>query len=71
MSSNGRIANTLKNSATGIISQIVNILMGLVVRTVFIYCLNADYLGVNGLFSNILTMLSLAAVSYTHLCNNY
>lgn len=60
MSSNGRIANTLKNSATGIISQIVNILMGLVVRTVFIYCLNADYLGVNGLFSNILTMLSLA-----------
>lgn len=34
--------------------------MGLVVRTFFIRCLSAEYLGVNGLFSNILTVLSLA-----------
>ena len=35
-------------------------IMGLVTRTFFIRCLSAEYLGVNGLFTNILTMLSLA-----------
>lgn len=34
--------------------------MGFVCRMVFVKCLSADYLGVNGLFSNIITMLSLA-----------
>jgi len=56
----GRIENSIKNSAVGIASQVVTTIVGLIVRTVFIRQLNSDYLGVNGLFSNILTMLSLA-----------
>lgn len=60
MSANGRIENTLRNSVVGVASRVVVTVMGLVVRTVFIHQLSADYLGVDGLFSNILTMLSLA-----------
>ncbi|WP_204210498.1 sugar translocase [Pseudoflavonifractor sp. An187] len=44
----------------GMIVQGANVLLGLLVRTFFIYFLSQVYLGVNGLFTNILTMLSLA-----------
>ena len=40
--------------------QIVIIVIGFILRTVFIKILGDEYLGLNGLFSNILTMLSLA-----------
>ena len=55
---NSRTKNTLKNMSTGAIVQIINKLMAFAVRTVFIRILNTEYLGVNGLFTNILTMLS-------------
>ena len=38
----------------------MNTVLGLICRMVFTKTLNADYLGINGLFSNILSMLSLA-----------
>ena len=60
MNAQGRIENSIKNSAFGIASQVCTILLGFFVRRVFIRNLSAEYLGVNGLFSNILTMLSLA-----------
>ena len=60
MNKKSRLENSFQNTAVGIASQIISTVLGLVVRTVFIRCLNAEYLGVNGLFSNILTMLSLA-----------
>ena len=55
-----RTENAVKNVKTGFIVQLVNKLMAFVVRTVFIKCLNSDYLGVNGLFTNVLTILSFA-----------
>lgn len=55
-----RTKNSIKNMSTGAIVQIVNKLMAFVVRTVFIKTLNTEYLGVNGLFTNILTILSFA-----------
>lgn len=55
-----RTVNTLKNVKTGIIVQLVNKIMAFVVRTVFIKMLNSEYLGVNGLFTNVLTILSFA-----------
>lgn len=55
-----RTENSIKNVKTGLLVQIINKLMAFVVRTVFIKCLNTEYLGVNGLFSNILTILSFA-----------
>lgn len=60
MNKKGRVENTIKNSTSVIVVQILSTIMGLVARTFFIHYLSAEYLGVNGLFSNILTMLSLA-----------
>ncbi len=55
-----RTQNTIKNVKTGAIVQLVNRIMSFIVRTVFIRMLNTEYLGVNGLFTNILTILSFA-----------
>ena len=55
-----RTENAVKNVKTGFIVQFINKLMAFIVRTVFIKCLNSDYLGVNGLFTNVLTILSFA-----------
>ncbi len=40
--------------------QLITIVMQFIVRTVFISTLGKSYLGINGLFTNILSMLSLA-----------
>ena len=44
----------------GTIFQVISLLMGFVNRTFFIKILSAEYLGVNTLFTNILTILSFA-----------
>lgn len=60
MGSNSRTANSIKNILSGFLGQFVTIILGFINRTVFINCLATEYLGVNGLFTNILSMLSLA-----------
>lgn len=71
MNSNSRTKNSIINSLYASGSQIITIILNFIVRTVFIKTLSAEYLGINGLFSNILTMLSLAdlgigiAIPYT------
>ena len=55
-----RIENSIKNVKSGALAQIVNKIMQFIVRTVFIKMLNSEYLGINGLFTNILTILSFA-----------
>lgn len=57
---NSRTANSLKNTGISVFVQIACILLSFIGRTVFIKQLNIEYLGINGLFSNILTLLSLA-----------
>ena len=59
-SNNSRTLNTARNIGTGFVSQGILYLFGVVNRIVFIRCLSAEYLGVNGLFTNILSVLSLA-----------
>lgn len=54
-----RKKNTIKNFIISITSYFLNIILSFVVRTVFIKCLSTEYLGVNGLFINILSILSL------------
>lgn len=60
-----RTDNVLKNGLWGIVYQITNILLGVVGRTVFIYFLNSEYLGISGLFSNVLNMLSLTELGFS------
>lgn len=55
-----RTKNAIKNFNLGAVSQVVNTLIMFFVRTVFIKTLGEEYLGVNGLFTNILTVLSFA-----------
>ncbi len=55
-----RAEASVKNSSFSIITQVLTVIINFVVKTVFIYALGSEYLGVNGLFSNIITMLSLA-----------
>lgn len=55
-----RTQYSILNITTGVGGYFVNTLVGFVCRMVFVRCLTADYLGINGLFSNILSMLSLA-----------
>ncbi|EGA95196.1 hypothetical protein HMPREF9474_00920 [ [[Clostridium] symbiosum WAL-14163] len=57
---NSRTKNTLLIMATSGIRQILTIVLSFVSRTMFIYFLGAEYLGLNGLFSNILSLLSLS-----------
>lgn len=55
-----RIKNSLNNIITGLIGQLLITITGFISRTVFINVLGSTYLGVSGLFSNILTVLSFA-----------
>ena len=60
MEEKNRTKNSIKNVKTGLIVQIINKVMAFVVRTIFIKYLNSEYIGINGLFSNILSILSFA-----------
>ena len=48
------------NIVTGLGGYVLNLILGLICRMVFTRTLAVEYLGVSGLFSNILSMLSLA-----------
>ena len=50
----------IKNATISLLMQVVKIVLTFISRTVFIYTLSAEYLGVNSLFTDILTMLSFA-----------
>lgn len=55
-----RTANSVKNIITSILCQLLAVLLQFANRTVFIHMLGEEYLGVSGLFTNIISMLSLA-----------
>ena len=59
MKSNSRTTNTILNFTSSIGGQFIQVVMQFVVRTVFINTLGKEYLGISGLFSNILSMLAL------------
>lgn len=50
----------MKNLIVAIFGQIFGLVIKFFSRSVFVRCLSSEYLGLNGLFSNILTMFSLA-----------
>ena len=60
-----RTKNTSRNIIYAIIFQVVKFILMFVSRIIFVRKLGAEYLGVNGLFSNILTILSMADLGMT------
>lgn len=55
-----RTQKSIMNTAVSFISQVIIILLGFISRRVLIYSVGVQYLGINGLMSNILTIFSLA-----------
>ena len=60
MNKDSRTKNSIRNSTISITTQILTVIMDFVVKTIFIKVLGDEYLGINGLFANIITLLSLA-----------
>ena len=60
MNKKSRTENVSKNMYFSLLCQVANLAMNFVSRTFFIQILGVEYLGVNGLFTNILTLLSFA-----------
>lgn len=56
----GRVKNVTTNAIYGIVNNLLTTVLSFATRTVFIYTLGANYLGLNGLFTNVLGLLSLA-----------
>lgn len=54
-----RTQNSIRNVLSAMIGQLGGILINLLARVFFLHYLNQTYLGLNGLFTNVLTMLSL------------
>lgn len=60
MKKNSRTNNVIKNTTITLICHVIFLVCSFVCRTIFTKKLGAEYLGVSGLFSNILTILSFA-----------
>ena len=56
----GRIQHTMKNIVFGYIGNLSSTVLGFILRTVFIMKLDETLLGVNGLYTGVLSMLSMA-----------
>lgn len=55
-----RTKNSVKNLITAVVGQVIGFIISFVARIFFIRVLGKEYLGLNGLFTNILSILSLA-----------
>ena len=60
MAKDSRSIFVIKNTSVTLLMQVVKNILGFVSRTIFISVLGSEYLGVNSLFTEILTMLSFA-----------
>ncbi len=60
MKQKSRIIESQYNLIFSLINNIVLTVLGFVTRTVFVHSLGSNYLGLNGLFTNVLSLLSLA-----------
>ena len=54
-----RTSNSIKNSLTSFVGSTISCLIAFVSQAIFIKILGVEYIGVNGLFSNILSMFSI------------
>lgn len=63
--SNSRTKNTLINISASFGGRIIKTILTFVVRTIFISTLGSVFLGINGIFTSILNMLSLAELGFS------
>lgn len=58
--SNSRTNKSIKNTLFAFLANLIAIIIGFIAQKVFIIILGTEYLGLNGLFTNIVTMLGIA-----------
>ena len=64
-SSESRVRNSIRNAATSVGGQLLNNLLRFICRTVFIYTLGKEFLGISSLYTNILTLLSISELGFS------
>lgn len=62
--SNSRTKNSLLNMAASVGYQMLNLVLSFVSRSIFLQVLGVGYLGINGLFSDVLSMLNMADLGF-------
>lgn len=60
-----RTKNATRNMWMGMINKVVVLVLPFFVRTAFIYSLGSEYLGLNSLFSSILTVLNITELGFS------
>ncbi len=60
----GRTDKAIKNVAFNLINQVLTLILSFVSRTVFIWGIGVEYLGLNGIFGDVLNLLSLADLGF-------
>lgn len=55
-----RINNSIRNIIASVFSQFIGVGLNFITRSIFIITLGNEFLGINGLFSNIISILTLA-----------
>lgn len=61
-----RTKNGIRNMVWGVANKFVTLIFPFIIRTIFIYTIGADYLGLNSLFTSILTVLNLAELGFSN-----
>lgn len=61
-----RINNTKKNILSGIVNKIIVMIFPFIIRTVILYHLSEEYLGLSSLFTSILQVLNIAELGFSH-----
>ncbi len=64
MKTETRTKNTTRNTIFSMLAYMIQIVLGFLVRRYFIYVFSTEYLGLNSLFSNVLSILSLAELGF-------
>jgi O-antigen/teichoic acid export membrane protein len=59
-----RTKNSIRNIKTALFGQIIAILITFITRLIFIRILGEEYLGIDGLFKNVVAILSLAELGF-------
>ena len=60
-----RTKNTKRNIVSGLLKQLVSIVLPFIARTIIIYVLGAEYQGLSGLFTSVLQVLNLSDLGFS------
>jgi len=64
METTSRTKNSIRNITFSMIAYMLQIVLSFLARRYFIFFFSSEYLGLNSLFSNVLSLLSLAELGF-------